>query len=231
MYKFFFLLILPFLLSCTKSEIAIKSTDKNTPLRYLALGDSYTIGESVSEEERWPVKLIDHLNQEGFNFEAPRIIATTGWTTGELIDAINKENPESYDLVSLLIGVNNQYRGMDINVYEKEFTQLLQKSLELAGKDTSRVFVASIPDYSVTPFGQSKDPQKIFREIDAFNKINKAVTERMGVAYFNITPISRNAINDSDLLANDSLHPSGKMYQEWVDMIFPVIKNLLKQKK
>jgi lysophospholipase L1-like esterase len=99
------------------------------------------------------------------------------------------------------------------------------------GKNTSRVFVVSIPDYSVTPFGQSKDPQKIFREIDAFNEINKAVTERMGVAYFNITPISRNAINDSDLLANDSLHPSGKMYQEWVDMIFPVIKNLLKQKK
>jgi lysophospholipase L1-like esterase len=184
----------------------------------------------VSEEERWPVKLIDHLNQEGFNFEAPRIIATTGWTTGELIDAINKENPESYDLVSLLIGVNNQYRGMDINVYEKEFTQLLQKGIELAGKNTSRVFVVSIPDYSVTPFGQSKDPQKIFREIDAFNEINKAITERMGVAYFNITPISRNAINDSDLLAKDNLHPSGKMYQEWVDMIFPVIKNLLKQK-
>lgn len=226
MIRIFFLFIIFCLLSCSKSEMVSKSNDSKT---YLALGDSYTIGEGVAEAERYPVILTKKLQNAGFNFSSPKIIATTGWTTDDLLKAIENENlNKNYDLVSLLIGVNNQYRGYDVSLYEREFRQLLQKAIELAGKNPQRVFVVSIPDYGVTPFAQSRDPQKISEEIDLYNKINEEISKEAGVSYINITPVSRNAASDNTLLAEDQLHPSGKMYREWTELIFPVVQNMLR---
>lgn len=198
-------------------------------ISYLALGDSYTIGESVIELGRWPVQLVQRLIDSGHVVKTPRIIAKTGWTTDELKGAINDENiSKTYDFVSLLIGVNNQYREYPVEQQEKEFEELLQMAINFAGKDTSRVFVVSIPDYGVTPFGQNGDPEKIASEIDLYNEINLKISKKYKVRYFNITPISREAANDSDLIANDGLHPSGLMYRKWVDLIFPWVRHELR---
>ncbi len=198
------------------------------PLKFLALGDSYTIGESVLESERWPVQLTSKLGANGIEIEKPTIIAKTGWTTDELQSAIDKENPvKNYDLVSLLIGVNNQYRGYNIEQYESEFKQLLLQAVEFAGNNNDRIFVVSIPDYSVTPFAQNRDTAQISKEIDQYNAIAKEIANAQNIRFFNITPISRKAKNDSELIAGDGLHPSAKMYAEWVDLIALDVKNML----
>ncbi|MCW5912336.1 MAG: SGNH/GDSL hydrolase family protein [Cyclobacteriaceae bacterium] len=188
--------------------------------KYLALGDSYTIGESVSEAERWPHQLADRLK-----IPPPKIIATTGWRTDELKQAIEaaKLKPE-YDLVSLLIGVNNQYQGKPIAVYEKEFEELLLASIMLAKGEKKNVFVVSIPDYGYTPFGKEKQ-EKISRELDEYNTINKRVAGKYGVTYFNITDISRKGLDDAALVASDGLHPSGKMYALWVEAMYKGLKD------
>ncbi|MBN2732453.1 MAG: SGNH/GDSL hydrolase family protein [Balneolaceae bacterium] len=197
---------------------------QSTALSYLALGDSYTIGESVDKKQRWPVQLVDTLRKSGVNISDPRTIAKTGWTTTELKQVIHNAslNPP-YDLVSLLIGVNDQYDGLDFETYPERFEYLLNKAIELAGGHPEHVFVVSIPDYSVTPFGQSKNPEKISRELDKYNAINKTIADRLGVGYVNITPGSKKAGADKTLIANDGLHPSGKMYSQWVDEIAPVV--------
>lgn len=190
-------------------------------LTFLALGDSYTIGESVGINLRWPVQLKDSLIAQGLEVESPRIIARTGWTTDDLMQALgntNNLNP-TYDLVSLLIGVNNQYRNYDFVQYEQEFPVLLSQALNLAGGDTNRVIVLSIPDYGVTPFGASGDPEKIARELDEYNAFAQTEAEKKGVHFFDITPISREAKDDGSLVASDGLHPSGKMYTRWVQLI------------
>lgn len=193
-------------------------------LYYLALGDSYTIGQSVNYEERYPVQLTRRLQQVDISISDPTIIAKTGWTTSQLKQAIADATlRESYDLVSLLIGVNNQYQNKPIELYRTEFRALLEMSIMLAGMDTSRVFVLSIPDYAFTPFGQSTNPQKISKELDMYNKINREITEEYGIDYFDITPISRKGLEDPALVASDRLHPSGKMYQRWVDLIVDAI--------
>lgn len=219
----FFLLLLFF--SCTKSDIPIKTNHNKITKKYLALGDSYTIGEGVLEKERWPVILTEKLNQEEILFDTPRIIATTGWTTGDLINAIENEDLKTYDLVSLLIGVNNQFQGLDFDIYKREFRELLEKAIKLTANNPDKVFVVSIPDYGVTPFGKARDPQKISAEIKAYNDFKKKVTAEYGVTYINITPVSRKAEKDESLLAADEVHPSGKMYHEWVDLIFPEIRS------
>lgn len=187
--------------------------------KFLALGDSYTIGESVTESERWPTQLAAKLK-----FSEPRIIATTGWRTDELKEAIETAalKPE-YDLVSLLIGVNNQYQGKPIAVYEREFEELLQTSIKLARNKKEKVFVVSIPDYGYTPFGKPKQ-EKISDELDQYNASNKRITEKFGVTYINITGISRKGFDDPDLVATDGLHPSGKMYTQWVQLIYASLK-------
>jgi len=187
--------------------------------KFLALGDSYTIGESVAEAERWPNQLVAKLK-----LTAPRIIATTGWRTDNLKDAIKAANlkPE-YDLVSLLIGVNNQYQGKSIEIYEREFEELLQTSIKLAKGKKKNVFVVSIPDYGYTPFGKAKQ-EKISEELDQFNAINKRIAAKYGVKYFNITEISRKGLEDAELVAGDGLHPSGKMYAQWVEVIYSGLK-------
>ena len=195
--------------------------EKSVNIRYLALGDSYTIGESVDEAERWSNQLADFLKAGGIPTEVT-IIAKTGWTTNELWDGIKATQiTPPYDLVSLLIGVNNQYRGYDINEYREQFVFLLNKSIEYAGGDPQRVIVLSIPDWGVTPFAHGQGGERIARDIDAFNAVNRAETEKAGAQYINITPISREAAHDVTLIAGDGLHPSGKMYLEWAKLVYP----------
>lgn len=201
-------------------------------ITFLALGDSYTIGESVPEQERWPVQLRNMLHDDlSLPVKSPRIIARTGWTTDELQKAINDAaiDGQTFDMVSLLIGVNNQYRGYPLDQYREEFPQLLNQAIEFAGGNAARVFVVSIPDYGVTPFGENQDSEKIGAEIDLYNDIARDFSERLEVRYFDITPISRKAAEDPDLVAGDGLHPSGKMYKEWVELIFPWVAEILDQ--
>ena len=194
-------------------------SDQDTPKKFLALGDSYTIGESVAEVDRWPVQLAKVLREKGIPVEAPRIIATTGWRTDDLKKAILSEKLKNeFDLVSLLIGVNNQYQSKSAGEYAPEFEQLLKMAITFAGGDNAKVFVVSIPDYGFTPFGKDKQ-EKISREIDEFNDVNRSIALKYGVRYFDITGISRKGLKESDLVADDGLHPSGKMYKEWVDVI------------
>ena len=200
----------------------------NASIRYLALGDSYTIGESVPEDERWPNQLAALLKAEGKGSVEVTIIARTGWTTSELWQGIQTQgvNPP-YDMVSLLIGVNNQYRGNDINEYRDEFIFLLGKAIEYAGGDAGRVFVVSIPDWGVTPFAAGRDAGQVAREIDAFNAVNFEEARAAGVAYVDVTPVSRRPVSDPSLIAGDGLHPSGTMYTEWANLALPIALKIL----
>jgi lysophospholipase L1-like esterase len=199
-------------------------------MQFLALGDSYTIGESVAPEERWPVQLGALLRAEGLDVGDPTIIATTGWTTDELSAAIDRANPQgAFDLVSLLIGVNNQYRGRGQDEYREQFAALLQRAIGFAGGNPARVLVLSIPDWGVTPFAArlERDPAAVAADIDAFNAINRAETERPGAHYVDVTPFSREAAHDPSLLADDGLHPSGRMYAEWARLALPAARAAL----
>ena len=199
----------------------MSQNQKKMEKRMLALGDSYTIGESVQENDRWPMQLVEMLREAGNNFEKPEIIAKTGWTTDELIAAINEANPQGpFDLVSLLIGVNNQYRGNSLSTYREEFEFLLRKAIDFAGGDVKKVIVVSIPDWGVTPFAEGRDRDKIAQEIDAFNEANEQITESLGVTYVEITKDSRLAATDLSLIADDGLHPSSKMYKHWASKVF-----------
>jgi len=198
---------------------------------YLALGDSYTIGEAVKQTESFPYQLQSLLKNQNINVANPKIIATTGWTTDELQAAIKKENlTGSYSFVTLLIGVNNQYRGYPISTYKKEFAELLQTAINYAGGNKSRVFVVSIPDWGVTPFGKNsaRNPQTIASEIDNFNAANQEITLAAGINYTNITPASRNATTDISLIADDGLHPSAKMYGQWAGALLTKVAPMLK---
>jgi len=219
-----FAIVLPALLSCSKSNMATDtSTTDPSAKTFLALGDSYTIGESVNSEEKFPNQTVALLRSQGIKVNDPKIIATTGWTTKNLIDAINASALSSnYDIVTLLIGVNNQYQGRSIDEYKSEFILLLNRAIQYAGNKPSHVFVLSIPDYSITPFASGSDRAKIAAEIDQFNIENKKRSLQLGVNYVDITGVSR--IPDPTLVANDGLHPSGKQYKMWAELLAPVIK-------
>jgi len=213
-----------------KSDNSDEMEQEQPKLRYLALGDSYSIGESVDPSMRYPVQIADSLEKRGYLMEDPRIIAVTGWTTSDLKAGIAAASPQGpYDLVSLLIGVNNQYQGLDMNTYKKEFGELIDQSILFAGNDTGRVIVLSIPDWGVTPFASGRDRDKIAREIDQYNAINKEITLSRGIVWIDVTAISRLALNDATLIAGDGLHPSGKMYTEWVRLAVPEIVKMLKE--
>lgn len=188
----------------------------------LALGDSYTIGEAVDPTERWPEQLVQLLREDGLTVSDPKIIATTGWTTDELQEAIKKEEPsEEFSLVTLLIGVNNQYRGYPLEQYRQEFDTLLQQAIGFGQGEPGRVVVVSIPDYGVTPFAVEKNPEKIAQELDEYNRISREIAARYGVKWVDITPRSRLAKDDPGLIASDGLHPSGKMYRDWATAVYP----------
>jgi len=198
-------------------------------LSYLALGDSYTIGEAVEESQRWPVQLANELSQIGFDIKERRIIAHTGWTTDDLLGAIQQAMPNGeYDLVSLNIGVNNQYRRYPINQFEEEFGKLVDLAIGFSKNENDGVIVVAIPDYSVTPFGQRHTPKQIAIELDHYNRLAVQICDDKKVEFVNIVDISRKAKYDITLLSNDGLHPSGKMYSLWVERILPKIKFQIK---
>ena len=199
-------------------------------LSYLALGDSYTIGEGVEESGRWPMQLARGLRDAGIAIADPRIIATTGWTTDELSAAMNAAEPlGDWDFVSLLIGVNNQYRGREVDDYLGEFTRLLQRAIALANARADRVLVLSIPDWGVTPFAfaSGRDRQLIADQLDAYNAAAREVCAAHGVAFVDITGISRDGGDAPDMLAEDGLHPSAGMYSRWTQAALPPAKALL----
>lgn len=204
-------------------------TDMNhATIRFLALGDSYTIGESVSESERWPAQLVTALRMRHVAIADPLIIARTGWTTDELDHAITEKNVQGpFDLVTLLIGVNNQYRGRSAEEYRDEFKALVRRAIGFAGGRAAHVLVVSIPDWGAMPFAEGRDRKQIAKEIDAFNAVNWEESVRAGVPYIDITPLSREAERHPEFIAADGLHPSGTQYTYWVELIEPKVCKLL----
>jgi lysophospholipase L1-like esterase len=199
-------------------------------LAYLALGDSYTIGEGVAPAGRWPVQLATALQEAGHVVAEPQIIATTGWTTDELDAGIDAAAPQgTFGLVSLLIGVNDQYRGRSVDAYRPRFTALLQRALGFAGKQPRRVLVLSIPDWGVTPYARehNRDPMQIARELDAYNAAAQMICAEHAVAFVDITAISRERGAEPGMLVEDGLHPSGAMYTEWTRLALPVARTQL----
>ena len=218
-----FIAVVVFLFSSSHSQQKPNSRDMNSEsFKFLALGDSYTIGESVEDDERWPSQLVTALRNRHVPIADPIIIARTGWTTDELNKAIDERRPIGpFDLVSLLIGVNNQYRGRSAEEYRTEFKALLQRAIGFAGNKASRVLVVSIPDWGVMPFADGRDRTQITKEIDSFNAINWEESVRAGVRYVDITPISREVERYPELIASDGLHPSFMQYKYWVELIEP----------
>ena len=204
----------------------------NMAISYLALGDSYTIGEGVPDARRWPVQLATALRREGVALVDPRIIAATGWTTDELSAAIDAtESLGSFDFVSLLIGVNNQYRGRSVTEYRDQFTALLERTIGFAGGRADRVLVLSIPDWGVTPFAaaqyaqqRGRDAAQIAGEIDAYNAVAQAACAERGVAFVDITAVSRARGAETSMLVDDGLHPSAVMYAQWAALALPVAR-------
>jgi len=237
MRNLFISLFMMMIFGCKKeSQILTDETNTKTnnlvkSYTYLALGDSYTIGESVSADGSFPFQLIAALKTDTSQIEAPKIIAKTGWTTDELIAAIKSTTLQpKYDFVTLLIGVNNQYRSFDTVVYRKEFKELLQTAIKYAGDKPENVFVLSIPDWGITQFAKNSGRQvfQIAKEIDFYNAINKEETVKTKAVYLDITPISREAANNLNLIANDGLHPSALMYNKWVSGLAPLVRLKLK---
>ena len=205
-----FIACLPYFVFAQKLESNIK---------YLALGDSYTIGASVVEEKRWPNQFIDSLRNLGFNIEKNDIIATSGWTTSSLINAISSADLEpDYNLVSILIGVNNFYQNKPVSIYRKELSEIIDSVLVLTNQDTQALFLVTIPDYGYTPFGENSIPS-ISADTDLYNGIKDSTAAKYGIPVFDITAISREGLNDPELVAIDGLHPSAKQYKLWVDLI------------
>lgn len=207
--------------------LASIATPVAAQLRFLALGDSYTIGEGVAEAERWPVQLAKQLQARDIRVAAPEIIAKTGWTTDELESAINAARPvPPYELVTLLIGVNNQYRGRSVDEYRVQFKALLDRALYLAGMEPSRVIVVSIPDWGVTPFNRRRDKAVVAREIDAFNAVNREEAAALKVQWLDITDLTR---AEPGAVVEDGLHPSAAMYAQWTERLVPMAVKALRR--
>ena len=197
-------------------------------MTYLALGDSYTIGEGVPLHESFPYQVVQLLRKNGLTFHAPEIIAKTGWTTDELLSTLSATRLlPSYDFVCLLIGVNNQYRGRSLDEYRQQFETLLKKAVRLSANNPSRVIVLSIPDWGVTPYAAQRDRDKIAEEIDDFNLINKSIVLQHQTHYIDITPGSREAATNTSLITADGLHPSATEYTRWAKLVFDKIQNEL----
>lgn len=220
MKTYIYSLLLIFTVVNPGKDLARLTNLNNMTYTYLALGDSYTIGEQVPAADNYPNQAIQMLRKKGVSFYAPEIIAKTGWTSDELQSAINEHQfLEKYDFVSLLIGVNNQYRGLPVNEFEDQFEALLKKAIQFAGNDRSRVVIISIPDWGVTPFAEGRDRKLITAEIDTYNNVCKSIAGKYSIHYIYITDWTREAASDHSLLAADGLHPSGKEYSRWAELI------------
>lgn len=224
------MVIATMILACLGCDPPVSPTSATSPAvgRFLALGDSYTIGEGVPEADRWPNQLARMLRARGVaDLREVQIIATTGWTTDELSAAIDQRDPRPpFQLVSLLIGVNNQYRGRSVESFRPEFAALLRRAITFAGGDVRRVIVVSIPDWGVMPFAADRDRGAIAREIDNYNAACREVAQRAGVRFVNVTEISRQAGGDPAMSAEDGLHPSGEQYQLWTKHIADALSDL-----
>ena len=222
------------LLACTQpppeTDMVVNPNANVSKYTFLSLGDSYTIGESVSEADRWSVQLAGMLRKEGTDLANPDIIARTGWTTSQLQNAIKASgNQKTYSLVSLLIGVNNQYQGQSQERYRTEFQELLQTATKFAGGKADHVFVLSIPDWGASPYGVHSERTKVTREIDQFNAIANDECKKVGIVYIDITPLTRSANGDDTQFASDGLHYSGKHMSGWAEKAMPIVKEILKK--
>lgn len=199
-------------------------------LRYLALGDSYTIGEGVSDDERWPTVLVASLAARGVPVGPPHYVAQTAWTTDELSDAIDAARPAGpFDLVTLLIGVNDQYRARPVSAFEGEFATLVERSIAFADRRPARTIVISIPDWGATPFADGRDRDVIGSQIGAYNAKAESIVRQLGAHWVDVTEPSRAMLTDASLVATDGLHPTGAMYRRWADLIVPVAEQALKR--
>ena len=227
-----FIVLLSFVaFSCSK-QLPSPGPGSTTPLgasNYLALGDSYTIGEGVANADRWPVQMAELARQQNVGLMEPDIIARTGWTTAELADAIASARlSKTYDLVSLQIGVNNQYRGQTVALYRTEFQQLLHTALRLAGNRSGRVFVLSIPDWGQSPFAAGRDRARIGAEIDLFNDVARQECQALNITFVDITPFTRAAAGDNTQFARDGLHYSSPQMRRWAQQALPIAQAALK---
>ncbi len=232
-----FLLVLTFIafMKHPKTDTTAHKSAVNSemPKTYLALGDSYTIGHGVPAEENFPAQTVRILRQKGHQVKDPVIIATTGWTTGDLQDAIRAASlAEKYDFVSLLIGLNNEYQNLEPALFAKQFEELLNRAIRLAGGDTSHVFVLSIPDWSATPFATAalpdqfgRDQAQVSRQIGEYNAVCQLLTGKYKVAFVEITTSTRRAAEDHSLVTADGLHPSPKEYAVWADKLAGLMEN------
>ena len=209
------------LISCQEKA---ETQTNNQPIQYLALGDSYTIGQGVDTLDRWPNQLSSKLEQDGYTIEKTDIIAQTGWKTSDLLNAIEDSSLENYNLMSLLIGVNNQFSGIPFEIYANEFDELINQMIDAVG--SNRIFVVSIPDYGVTPFG-SNNSETIAQELDDYNEYARSRCQALNIPYINITEISRSLGASDGALASDNLHPSGIQYAEWVEEIAPAVTEII----
>lgn len=238
--RFLLLFLIATIFGCGKTTVdpaaVLTTTTTPTPtpaptgpaIDFLSLGDSYTIGQGVAEADRWSVQLAQLAQVKGINLQAPDIIARTGWTTGELQAAIAAANVQkTYGLVSLLIGVNNQYRGMPLEAYQADFRALLKTAIHFAGDRPGRVVVLSIPDWGRSPYALGRDQAKIGAEIDQFNAVARQESQLAGVAFVDITPLTRNAAGDASQFTMDGLHYSGTHMRLWAELALPVVQGLL----
>ena len=194
----------------------------------MALGDSYTVGESVAFEDSFP-KQLNSTIEENKNYNVnTTVIAQTGWRTDQLLSSIGGRETGEYNLITLLIGVNNQFQSRPFSQYESEFTELLNKAISLAGNDSNKVIVLSIPDYYYTPYGQSNGSERISIELDRYNDFAKSTAQDKGVTFLNITDITRKGIDEPELVASDGLHPSGLAYEKFVERLYPLVSTRLK---
>ena len=198
------------------------NNQRESPYSFIALGDSYTIGEGVNEDERWPNQFVDVAYENGVDFDQPMIIAETGWKTYDLLNAINQTNfTKKYDYISLLIGVNNQFNSRPIDEFEEDLNKLMDEMKRIK-KNDGNIIIISIPDWGYTPFGQSNDMSNISEKINLFNSSLRKFASTNDLKYVDVTEISRRAINEPDLITNDNLHPSGIMYLEWAKKIYNI---------
>ncbi|SNR75692.1 Lysophospholipase L1 [Maribacter sedimenticola] len=211
-----------------RSEPIQEQNGNTQKATYLALGDSYTVGESVDFEQSFPAQLDTRIEEtKNLNVETT-VIAQTGWRTDQLIASIMGRESGNYDLVTLLIGVNNQFQSRPFAQYESEFPELLKKAVQLAGNDSNKVIVLSIPDYFYTPYGQQNGNEQISKALDDYNHFAKVTCTSMGITFLNITDITRNGLNEPELVADDGLHPSSLAYKKFVDRLYPLVSTRLK---